>query len=537
MYKDYHYINRCVIELDKILSGSIIFDVFSQEKDTLYLSVPNNEFPFQHLLISTNAQAPFILLKSEHHKAKKNIIGIFNELLPLKIIRIEIAEYDRIINILCDKAQIVYSLKGGLTNLYLICENKITASFKKLKEPESTLINTINHTSFNNKKNYLHDYTRIDISDYSNLKKAYPYISKKLFNEIKVRHPHNSNLTDLTCRTIDDIYSEKISLYYDNITRGLHFIPKTFHIDDSELLGTFSDYNSAMHRFISYSSEYSSKKRLSQRIEKYLEKEINIYTGKLNSLKSRIDKGSKENEYYSTANTLLTNLYKIKKGMTDIELTDPTTNIPTKIKLDPKLSANENVDYYFSKAKDEKNNYSKSKELFAQSKKVYENLIRLQKQYEQITCIKQLREMIEQLKLGTVKPTAASGEQIRAREYIVENKYHIFVGKDSKSNDTLSMKFAKQNDYWFHARGYSGSHVILRVDNPKEGIPKRVLQLAASIAAFYSKAKTANLAPVAYTLRKYVRKRKGMDPGQVLITNEKVLLVKPEIPTSAQEAS
>jgi predicted ribosome quality control (RQC) complex YloA/Tae2 family protein len=74
----------------------------------------------------------------------------------------------------------------------------------------------------------------------------------------------------------------------------------------------------------------------------------------------------------------------------------------------------------------------------------------------------------------------------------------------------------------------------LRVDNPKEGVPKNILGAAAAIAAFYSKAKTAKLAPVSYTLRKYVRKKKGMEPGKVLISKEKVLLVKPELPKNCE---
>ncbi|PKL87114.1 MAG: hypothetical protein CVV23_17000, partial [Ignavibacteriae bacterium HGW-Ignavibacteriae-2] len=126
-------------------------------------------------------------------------------------------------------------------------------------------------------------------------------------------------------------------------------------------------------------------------------------------------------------------------------------------------------------------------------------------------------------------------DKISYREYVLDNKYRVFVGRDSKSNDLLTVKYAKQNDYWFHARGLPGSHVVLRVDNPKEGIPKNILNNVASIAAFYSKAKTAKIAPVAYTLRKFVRKNKNMNPGQVLLSKESVLLVKPEIPNNAVE--
>lgn len=91
---------------------------------------------------------------------------------------------------------------------------------------------------------------------------------------------------------------------------------------------------------------------------------------------------------------------------------------------------------------------------------------------------------------------------------MIEGKYDLYVGKDSKNNDLLTTKFAKQNDYWLHARGASGSHAVLRIHNTKEPVPKSVLKKSASIAAFHSKAKTAGIVPVAFTFKKYVVKKK-----------------------------
>jgi predicted ribosome quality control (RQC) complex YloA/Tae2 family protein len=123
------------------------------------------------------------------------------------------------------------------------------------------------------------------------------------------------------------------------------------------------------------------------------------------------------------------------------------------------------------------------------------------------------------------------------KHYVIENKYDVYVGKDSANNDLLTMKFAKQNDYWFHARSVPGSHVILRVLNNKEPVPKNVIKSAASIAAFHSKAKTSGLAPVSYTFKKYVTKKKGMEPGKVALLKEDVLLVKPGIPANCEYVS
>lgn len=109
-----------------------------------------------------------------------------------------------------------------------------------------------------------------------------------------------------------------------------------------------------------------------------------------------------------------------------------------------------------------------------------------------------------------------------------KNGYKIFVGKDAKNNDNLTFGYAKPNDIFLHARGVSGSHVIIK--NPTREFPQKpVLQYAASIAAHYSKARTSRIVPVAYTMRKFVKKAKG-EPGAVLIDREEVIYVKPEIP-------
>ena len=124
--------------------------------------------------------------------------------------------------------------------------------------------------------------------------------------------------------------------------------------------------------------------------------------------------------------------------------------------------------------------------------------------------------------------------KIKFKHYKIDNKYHVYVGKDSKNNDLLTTRFAKQNDYWFHARSVSGSHVVLRVQNTKEPIPKSVLKKTAALAAFHSKAKTAGVVPVSFTLKKYVVKRKNMPAGTVHLLREDSLLVKPEIPKGCE---
>ncbi|MCZ7613012.1 MAG: NFACT RNA binding domain-containing protein [Ignavibacteriaceae bacterium] len=145
---------------------------------------------------------------------------------------------------------------------------------------------------------------------------------------------------------------------------------------------------------------------------------------------------------------------------------------------------------------------------------------------------------MKKLRIKSVQEKEAKDDlSLRFKHYVIEGKYDLYVGKDSKNNDLLTTKFAKQNDYWFHARGASGSHAVLRIHNTKEPVPKSVLKKSASIAAFHSKAKTAGIVPVAFTFKKYVVKKKGDPVGTVHLLREDVLLVKPEIPAGCEYVS
>ncbi len=113
--------------------------------------------------------------------------------------------------------------------------------------------------------------------------------------------------------------------------------------------------------------------------------------------------------------------------------------------------------------------------------------------------------------------------------YTLQDSWEVLAGKTDEDNDTLSLKVANPNDYWFHVRGMPGSHVVLRV--PESQTPdKDILKQAASIAVWHSKARQGGTVAVSCTLAKYVTKPKRAKPGTVHIKNERILRVKPGIP-------
>lgn len=89
----------------------------------------------------------------------------------------------------------------------------------------------------------------------------------------------------------------------------------------------------------------------------------------------------------------------------------------------------------------------------------------------------------------------------------------VLIGKDALSNDYLSINMAKDDDLWFHAKGFPGSHVVIRV-NDNLPTPETIKKVA-YLAAKNSKAK--GLVRVVYCKSKFVKKLRDMKPGQVQI--------------------
>jgi predicted ribosome quality control (RQC) complex YloA/Tae2 family protein len=114
--------------------------------------------------------------------------------------------------------------------------------------------------------------------------------------------------------------------------------------------------------------------------------------------------------------------------------------------------------------------------------------------------------------------------------------WDVLIGRSSEANDHLTLHMARPEDYWFHAHGCAGSHVVLRRGKGANEPSKATLEEVASWAAFHSKARTAGKVPVIYTQKKYVRKPRGAKAGTVIVEREKMLMVRPVEPPKEQMA-
>ncbi len=372
----------------------------------------------------------------------------------------------------------------------------------------------------------------------ADIRKKYPFLGSEIVKEVKARIKENVRDTVINTfyEVLNEVKNSKTCVFINEAEEEVHIGFEKFVSIPSTEKKAFENILEAVNFCLSKNHYLNYKYSKLKLISNHIEKEMKKVSAKINNLQGVIERGSKEEDYNKFGNLLLSNLGSIKSRMHSIIVEDifsPGEKI--KINLNTALSPQKNVDYYFDKSRSEKISFAKNKQLFEKAKKDFDQLRQLNNSLNEIDSSKELDELMKKLKIKQPEESEAKEDLgSKFKQYIIENKYKVYVGKDSKNNDLLTTRFAKQNDYWFHARGASGSHVVLRVENTKEPIPKNVLKKAAALAAYHSKAKTAGVVPVAYTFKKYVVKKKGDPTGTVHLLREDVLLVRPEIPDGCE---
>ena len=189
------------------------------------------------------------------------------------------------------------------------------------------------------------------------------------------------------------------------------------------------------------------------------------------------------------------------------------------IPLDKNKSAKENAKKYYDKyAKLSRTTKALSEEIL-KTKNDIEHLQSIQTALEVSSDDESLSQIRQELvDFGYIKKHSSAKKQKIASHpyhYISSDGYDIYVGKNNYQNEELTFKVATGNDWWFHAKGIPGSHVILKSNNEEE-LPDRAYEEAAALAAFYSKAKDVDKVEVDYIQKKNIKKVAGAAPGFVI---------------------
>lgn len=268
----------------------------------------------------------------------------------------------------------------------------------------------------------------------------------------------------------------------------------------------------------------SARKVLQNNIER-CEKKLALYADALNS-------GEQMEKCRLYGELLTANLHSLKSGTdtaaVDNYYADPVERIA--IPLDRQLTPGENAQRYYKK-------YQKLKAArdmaIVQREQTLSELNYLEGQLDNLTkCTaeNELSELIEELKdQGYIKRDKGGKKKMKLAaskpmHFVSSTGADIYVGKNNRQNDELTLRFASPNDIWMHAKNIPGSHVIVKGANEQD---TATMTEAALLAAYYSRARGSENVAVDYTPRKYVKKPAGAKPGMVIYTTNKTAYVTP----------
>lgn len=545
MLTNYHTLKNLIVQIKPKLVHSQIVEAFTQEKDTLHIIIAGEET----LALELNATGQgYIFLRSKFERARKNSLDIFPEIFGDEIRDVLIYKADRIIEILLSSGlKLIFQFFTGKVNFFLLNQKgEIIASFKNPKDNIGKIFES-------EKKDSNYDLMLSDFNAFKNV-----WESNEIENPVLRLVKSVDTIDMLTAREIlhrageleaeriwkalvevgAELKNPKARIYYEGSFPRYFSILELTHINLRKV--EFDDINEAIRRFVIETRVGKSYRDEKKAIETKLNELVEKRRRTIEKVVEEIENNQRAQQYEIFGSILMANLNLIEKGLEEVELVNVFSEKGEKIKvkLDPSLSPVENAQMYFEKAKKTRASLKIAQERLERLKfeiKQLENLLDELASCENFDALKKFKEKnLEELKkFGIVKDKIVEKIGGKFRRFIVDGGFEVWVGKDAKSNELLTFKFSDKEDLWFHARGTSGAHVVLKTGRRQPS--KKAIEQAGSIAAYFSQARTSRLVPVVVTKRKYVRKPKGAPEGTVTVEREEVIMVEPKLPSEEIE--
>ena len=261
---------------------------------------------------------------------------------------------------------------------------------------------------------------------------------------------------------------------------------------------------------------------------KYVDSQIKKFKKIEKNIKVDLKKNENFENYKNIGDILAANMHQIKYGMKKVTVFDFYNNQEITINLDPLLSPNDNLNFYYNK-------YNKGKRTISALNIRFSDIQDEIKYFEEIKMfIEKENDFIGIEEIENELNLSDNGNKIKNKIKLNKTKkrellsfdykgFQIFVGRNNKENEEISFSKGQPNDIWMHIKDIPGSHVLILRNNQE--LPEDVLIYAANLACEYSKAKKGDKVTVDYCERKFVKKIKNSKPGNVTYTNFHSLLV------------
>ncbi len=259
---------------------------------------------------------------------------------------------------------------------------------------------------------------------------------------------------------------------------------------------------------------------------------------KLDSQRQELTTAADRDKYKRLGDLIMSNLYQLEKGMTEVSLIDYYhEDCPeVKIKLDPRYTPQQNAQRYYKQYTRAKNAEQMLTQMISEGEQEIVYLESVLDELSRATSTAELMEIRQEIaqngyasqKWADSTPKKGKHKEeklLPPYEYVSSTGFTIYAGRNNRQNELLTLKTARNNDVWFHAQKIHGSHIV--VDCHGETPDEQTLTEAAIIAAYHSSAKLSENVPVDYTQIKNVKKQPGGKAGMVIYVNYKTAYVTP----------
>ena len=555
-------ISNLSYELNTNLVGGRISKISMPEENELIFTIKNNAKTYR-LLISASASLPLVYLTDVNKPAPK-VAPAFLMLLRKYIGTAKITDIFQmgLERILCFKLEhlnelgdlshkcMYVEIMGKHSNIIFTDENnKIIDSIKRISANMSSLREVLpGREYFLPDELKKKDLLNTELEEFTEILKSKEYaLSKSIYmnfagispliaEEIVLRaslpsQAPSTSLSELeythlfhTIRNLlDDISSHNFS---PNIVyrkeEALEFSSVELYSYNSEEYKkeSYDSVSKMLYDFYSSREAFVLNRQKSSDLRRIVNTALERASKKYDLQEKQLQDADKKDIYRVYGDLLNTYGYSLKGGESSFTTENfYDDNKEINIPLDKNKSAKENAKKYYDKyAKLSRTTKALSEEIL-NTKNDIEHLLSIQTALDVSSDDESLSQIRQELvDFGYIKKHS-SGKQKKSTShpyhYISTDGYDIYVGKNNYQNEELTFKVATGNDWWFHAKGIPGSHVILKSNNEEE-LPDRAYEEAAALAAFYSKAKDADKVEVDYIQKKNIKKVAGAAPGFVI---------------------
>lgn len=512
MFHNYFFLKRLASSLHNQLKGWCLSECFSQNRNELVLGFSGGLRKFW-IKANLNPNISLISFPETFHRANRNSINLFQEIVSQRVKEIRVLPYERSFEITFGNEYVLlFKMHASRSNILLVAQNQVHSIFRNILASDMEIIPSelckhilVTQETFQ-EANYLPN-------------RLIPALGK----EVKHWWKDNCDYLDKTAKwnnfqkLLKTLEAQPIQLIENKIPK-ISLLPSKSTMETNDpLVAAHWLYDKVVFRYY-FDRE---KTQLIHQMQRRIHQSKNYIFKTQEKLQlRRSERNPKE-----IANIIMANLHLIPPGQSKVALRDMDTSEIVEVPLNPKLTPQRNAENLYRKSKNRYKEINQLEEHIKEKENIIQNM---EQEILKIKGISDYKELKKRIK-NNGKRKKSKGKISYPYHEIWIDGWQILIGKNAKANDELTLKIARKNDLWLHAKDVSGSHVVIK-QKPGQNYPVFIIEEAASYAAFYSKRKMEAVCPVIYTPKKYVRKAKGADSGQVIVDKKTIALVEPKEP-------